>query len=442
MLQGRLRARMPWFRLLFSTALLAGTAWFVQREHQAGHLRQVDEFYLDLLVSNARGKLKPAPPPANKHPVVLVTLKEAEKAEYGAWPPPPLDWRTLLNSLEARRPQVLVVAAPWAWQARTEPEFLPALAEALLPFPSVVLAAEASLAPADSVAPASMAGLEAVLPRFQKVRGSATSVPAISAVTAAPAPPLRAGTELGLMAAWQPRPGDSPRLPYLLRDAGSGALLPGLPAQALARYSQTPYAAQQVRLGPAAGAFLGQDWFVPLQPDASLPPPASPPVPEINALELMTGALKDTLAPEKQALLEGAEILVLGVEPAPQTGGKASPYPAALLARGLADALAMPRLRTLGTTAQGVVAGVAGALALLLAMAARRRLYLALGAGGLAAAFLTGLFAFEESLTWCPPAVPLALLGAGLLLGWLPRARARATATQAGAKAAAPAEAA
>lgn len=440
MLQGRLRARMPWFRLLFSTALLAGTAWFVQREHTAGHLRQVDELYLDLLVSNARGKLKPAPPAANKHPVVLVTLKETEKAEYGAWPPPPLDWRTLLNSLEPRRPRVLVVAAPWAWPGRVEPEFLPALAEALLPFPSVVLSAEARLAPADSVAPASMGGLEAVLPRFQQLRGSAATVPAISAVVAAPAAPLRAGAELGLMAAMENRPGSPTRLPYLLRDPGSGALLPGLPAQALARYSQTPYAALQVRLGPAAGAFLGQSWFVPLQPDASLPPPASPPVPELNALELMTGALKDTLAPEKQALLDEAEILVLGVEPAGQAAGQAAPYPAALLARGLADALAMPRLTTLGMLGQNIVAGVAGALALLLAQAASRRLYLALGAGGLAAGFLTGLFAFEDTLTWCPPAVPLALLGVGLLLGLLPRPHLRASTAHPGSKVTAPAE--
>ena len=43
---------------------------------------------------------------------------EALRAEYAAWPPPPLDWQTILKGLQAYEPSVIVIPTPLGLRAR------------------------------------------------------------------------------------------------------------------------------------------------------------------------------------------------------------------------------------------------------------------------------------------------------------------------------------
>jgi hypothetical protein len=88
--------------------------------------------------------------------------------------------------------------------------------------------------------------------------------------------------------------------------------MPSVLAQTLARYSSSPYAFHRLRLGPGAGAYLGQGLFVPLEINGSVKSQPSTQVATVNALDLMTGGLADGISAADQAILGKGKIIVIG----------------------------------------------------------------------------------------------------------------------------------
>ncbi len=398
---------MIWVRLIILTACLGATGWYLEREQRAGRFQRVDDLFLDFLVANAR-ELLTQPETGKESPVVLVSLREEQLAEYAAWPPPPLDWQTILKGLQAYEPSVVVIPTPLFWGSPS-PDFVPAVSEALLPFTSVVLGVETQLSDGALKAPAFMGGLDAQLPRFQRVDGPLDLAPAFSALITAPDAKLRAQSELGLGVATSQN-----SLPYALNE--SAALLPSVLAQTLARCTASPYSLHRLRLGPGAGAYLAQGLFVPLENDGTVKALDSTNVPTVNALDLMTGTLADGVsAADKQALGRG-KIIVIG--PDHEIAGQA-PSLARLHAQALSHLLSLPRIQVLTPVQQWIAWGIATIAAFWIVLRVRRGRALHVGIAFIFTALVVSFLGFQSSLLWCPPTLPVALIATGALVGLL-----------------------
>lgn len=393
-------------RILLLLSCLATCGWFVLKEQQAGRLQRVDDLFLDFLVANARQRFA-NPDPRAGHDVAFVRLREESAKDYAAWPPPPLDWRTILTSLKPFEPSVIVIASPLAW-GRPAPDFIPALADALRPFPSVVLGVEAKMADRDSDAPAFMGDLKDSIPSFQSVDGDVSLALKLGSLITAPDPALRDQGELGLLSMRQSQ--DRWLLPYAVREGDT--LAPSILAQALARATRSPYAAQRIRLGAGGGAYLENGVFIPLEPSGEMAVDRKFPVPTVDALNLMTGALADGTSDEDKAALGRGKIIVLGFDSdAPgTTSAYARPY-----ARALAQALALPRLRKLSLAQQWAVWGAASLAGLWLVLRVRRGRAIITGIGLVFLALALSFVSFQSGLLWCPPTLPVALLLTGAL---------------------------
>ena len=391
-------------RALILVILLASLGWWLDREHHAGRFQRVDELFLDFLVANARDRFVASDDQAvASAPVVLVKMRVADKAEYAGWPPRPLDWQMILQGLQSYHPTVVIIPETLFW-GRPSPEFVNEAAQSLVPFPSTVIGVEAQLASSPG-APAFMGGLEDSLPQFQKVQGDIESVPALGALISAPDDLIRRQAELGI--AIPLAANDATSLPYAVQE--SGRILPTVLAQALSRITQTPYATQRLLLGPGAGAYLSKGAFVPLSASGELTVNTKQPVPEVDALGLMTSELAEALSPQDKAHLSGDKVIVIGTDDSSQAGL------ARLHAQALAQVLAMPRLRLLPGWAQWIVWGAAGLAGAWLVFFVPRSKSLLRGMLCIFAALVTCFLAFQSSLIWCPPTIPAALLAVSTL---------------------------
>lgn len=399
---------MIWVRLIILTACLTTTGWYLEREQREGRLQRVDDLFLDFLAANAREQLT-RPVEEKDSPVTFVTLKEEERGEYSAWPPAPLDWQILFKGLQAFEPSVLVIPEPLFW-GTPSPDFVPAVAEAMLPFTSIVLGVETKLAEGDLTAPAFMGGLEDQLPRFLRIDGDTSLVPAFSALITAPDAALRAQSEIALSTAISQDKKNA--LPYALRE--SSGLMPAVLAQTLARYTGTPYALHRLRLGPGAAAYLGDGLFVPLENNATILSDPAPSVPTVNALDLMTGTLADGLGEAGRKALGKGRIIVIGTDSG--TPGQ-PPSLARMHAQALTRVLSLPRLQKLAQMPEWITWGIAAAVACWLVLVVQRGRVLLAGASCLFAALLLSYLAFQSSLLWCPPALPMSLITVGMLVG-------------------------
>lgn len=382
---------MTLFRLVLCLLCLTAGGLWLEQERRAGRLRQIDELFLDFLTANARDRLTQADPQAPDQ-VVFVPLRETERNEYATWPPPPIDWQTLLKGLASHAPEVLVLTEPLHW-GEPAPDFVPAVAEALLPFPSVVIGLPTAVTSPHALP----------LPAFGRVRGDRAAVLAAGPPAVLPAPELRGLGELGL------RPADAePALPYVWRQGDT--LVPSLLAQVLARHTRSPFTSQSLRLGPGAGIHLNQGVHVPLSADGRFQVDASRPVPTVNALQLMTGAIADTTTEAERAALGKGRIVVIGLEAADGTS------PARLHAQALQQILALPRLRQFTTTEQWLASGLAGLIALGIAVRTRRHRALRTGLGWIFLTLVAGFLGFQAALVWCPPTLPVFALATGSLI--------------------------
>lgn len=398
-------------RAVITLLCLATLAWYLDREQEAGRFQRTDEAFLDFLVANTRGELEKTDPAA-VNPVVFVTFREQDASEYAAWPPPPIDWQTLLKALVTYQPEVLVIATPLNW-GTPSPEFVPAVAESLLKYPSVILAAEAQATAPGTHPPAFLGGLGEALPTFQRIDGDLHLATGLTALVTAPDPTLRNYGELGPLALRQDAQ-QRWRLPYALND--SETLYPTVFAQALARYAQTPYASHRISLGAGAGAYLNGGRFIPLTPNSEYPLLTDQPVVTINALSLMTGTLADGLAPEDKAKLQQARLIVVGLENNPDSG--AAPT-SRLLAESLTHALTLPVHHLLELWQQWLALGLALVGGLWLVVRVPRGKALGRGLGLIFAAFVVSFLLFQSQRMWFPPTIPAALLAAATLLGLL-----------------------
>lgn len=386
-------------RVIILLLVLAPLAWWLDREQRAGRFQRVDELFLDFLVANSREKLTTPDPAARKDEVLLVRLDPADRAEYAGWPPLPIDWQMILGGLRPAEDAVIVIPEPLQW-GKPAPDFIPAVAEALVPLPSVVMGVEARLAES-AAGPAFTGGLENVIPGFQKAAGEPELAPPISALMAAPDPAIRRHGELGLFTP------DS--MPYVLRD--EEVLMPGVVAQALARLTRTPYALHRVLLGPGAGAYLRQGVFVPLENDGRLAVDPQKPVNEINALGFLSGGLADALGAEDKARIQAAKIIVLGVD------DRNTPGIARRHAQALAGVLSLPRIQLLGEFEQWIVWAVVALAGLWMVARTPRQKCPARGFLLIFATIVAVFLGFQTSLLWFPPTIPVALLTASAMVG-------------------------
>lgn len=391
-------------RALILVVLLASLGWWLDREHRAGRFQRVDELFLDFLVANARDRfVLPSEDAALSAPVVFVKMRVSDKAEYAGWPPRPLDWQMVLKGVQAYNPEVVVIPETLFW-GKPSPEFVSEAARAMIPFPSTVLGVESELSTSRD-APAFLGGLDSSLPQFQKVQGDIGTVPPLGALIAAPDDLMRRQAEIGIAI---PLGGiESGKLPYAVQE--SGRLLPTVLAQALVRYTQTPYAAQRLLLGPGAGAYLSNGSFVPLSAAGEFVIHAKQQVHEVDALNLMTSELADALSPQDKAHLANGRMMVIGTDD-DLKGGLAR-----LHAQAFAQVLALPRLRLLPVWAQWIVWSVAGLAGVWLVMFVPRQKAILRGILCIFAALVACFLAFQSSLIWCPPTIPAALLAASTL---------------------------
>lgn len=391
-------------RALLLLVLLASLGWWLDREHQAGRFQRVDESFLDLLVANTRDRFEKATSDGLTPPqVVLVKMRAADKGEYAGWPPRPLDWQMVLKGLHPFDPAVIVIPETLAW-GKPSPEFTREAAEALLPFPSIVLGTEGQIT-AKSDAPAFLGGLEDALPRFEKIQGDMQLVPQLGALIAAPDELLRRQAEIGVTIPSQAN--GQPVLSYALREAGR--LRPSTFTQALVRWSGTPYSLHRLLLGPGAGAYLANGAFVPLTNAGEFAVDAKLSIPEVDALNVMTVELAEALTEADKKHLKDADIVVIGTDD-DTSAGLARAH-----AQALAKVLAMPRIRLLPGQAQWIVWAVAALGGFWLVFSVPKNKSLLRGAllilAGLGLCFL----AFQSALIWCPPTIPAALLAMSTL---------------------------
>jgi hypothetical protein len=397
-------------RIITLLAGLAATGWYVQGQQRAGHLERVDDAFLDFLVANARERLS-QPEPASEVPVAFVQLRREDAGEYAAWPPPPLDWQTILKSLRAYDPEVIVIPTPLTW-GRPAPDFVPAVAEALLPFPSAILGIDAELADAKRDTPAFLGDLGDMLPKFRKVDGDPSSAPRLATLITAPDRILSNQAEVGLSIA---RPGKSSwLLPYAVREGGN--LIPSVLAQTMARHSRTPYSLQRIRLGVGGGAYLSGGLYVPLLPSGEWAVETDHAPPTVNALHLMTGTLADGTDAADRAALGKGKIIVVGLDHETDDG---NPRLSRLYAQALAQILTLPRLRLLSPISQWLSWFAAGCASLWIVVRVRKSRALIAGLWWIFAALLVSFVLFQSNLMWFPPTMPAALVLTGAVIGAL-----------------------
>ncbi len=374
-------------RALILLLLLSGLGWGLVREQGRGRFARVNDTWVDFLLANSRGRFKPDP--AKLGDVVFVRLREEDKKEYETWPPSPGDYSMIMKGLAAFEPSVLVFADPLAWP-EPKPDSIPGLAQALLPVPGVVLAAEA--AGEGEADEASLAPLSDHLPVLTRLGGEG-QLPALPPLVKVPEPALLPQKDVGIVG--------GPKLALAYHRKQGGAV-PSLALAAASLATHTPYANQRLRTGPGAGVHVGNQTFVPFEKDGSLKPEALA-VPSVNGLELMTANLVDADPAVAKTLGKGKTV-ILGMD-----HDAKEPSPARTQAEVLAGLMTLPRVRELGRTAQiiiWVLCVLAGLSLLLLPKrrATARTLIL------LFSVLLVAYVAFQIALVWCPPTIPAALL--------------------------------
>jgi len=417
--RGRFK-NMIWVRLIILTACLAATCWYLEQEQRTGSFQRVDDLFLDLLVANTRDRLS-QPEPWKDDIVTFVALREEDRADYASWPPPPLDWQTILKGLQPYEPRVLVIATPLNW-GTPAPDFVPSVTEALLPFTSVVFGLETLITDDKTAGPAFMGGLENALPIFQRVDGEIEAAPRLSALIAAPDPLLRSSGEIGLLSAG--KHDGSWLLPYALRNEET--LRPSLLAQTISRHTITPYAWHRLRLGPGAGAYLNGGIFVPLENDGSFKVTRNS-VSTVNALNLMTGTVADGLSDADKTSLGKGKIIVIGPDREADTE---SPPMARLQALALAQMVSLPKIQILSHWQQKIAWGAAIFGAYWIVLRVSRNRALKSGLALIFSAFVISFITFQTSLLWCPPTMPAALITVGAIIGTIFGSRRSPTAFQ------------
>lgn len=367
-------------------------------EQRRGGFQEAEQGFLDFLVANARSAFARHAPEQSSD-VVLVEFREEEKAEFGSWPPAPLDYIMVLKRLQEHEPEVVAITEPLDW-AQAEGEFVTQLRSALVMFPSAVLgfalSSEGGTMTADA---AEFAANE--MPVLASIGDGDEEVTSFAMVSRLPVAPLRIAAQTGfsLLHAKAPLPTDV--VPMV---AGDGKrLVPSLAAQAVTLFQHVPYAAQRLRLGTGARLSLGDELIIPLNADGTMTLTSRPQVPRVNALELMAPDVGDETARGVRQALGKHKVIVLG-----------TPGLAGNQARAIASALAMPKIARASTAADWGFAA-AGCLMSLWLLRQGRMKALVSGCCILVGGMALCMVAFQSSLTWWSPWPALVAVTVGTL---------------------------
>jgi len=123
-------------RILSFAAAAAVLVTLVYREETRGTFLPIEESYLELLMTSS-GREPPAP-----DITFLPVTDDARRAGnpiYSTWPPAPMDYALLLQSLARYTPGSVAVSAEFSWD-EPDPLSVPILKERISAFPSLLLA--------------------------------------------------------------------------------------------------------------------------------------------------------------------------------------------------------------------------------------------------------------------------------------------------------------
>lgn len=377
-------------------ALLGSLAWWLHGEQSRGRFQAVDEGFLELLLANTRDRF--VPDLSKTDQVVFLPLREADKTEYAAWPPLPVDYQMILKGALHYKPSVIVLVDALRWP-EPKPGLIQELAESLLPVPVVVVTASEGPPDAD---PETAALLKQRLASLRLSRGEPRSLPSVAGPLNAPELPLlRLGDPAILV---RSEDGGARMLSVQGEGVRAGPALLGT-----LRAIQAPLSSVRVALGGGAGVLAGPAFYLPLLEDGSLRIAPDLHLNEQNALDLMTDMMLDEPSGELPKKMGSGRVLVIGVD---SEGNHA----AREQAQALAHALALPRIQVLGPAGQHASWGVAGLLGLSL-LKVRKSAALKRALVFLLFAAVACYLAFQLHTIWFPPAVPACLLlAAGLFV--------------------------
>jgi CHASE2 domain-containing sensor protein len=353
-------------------------------EQARGRFTAVNESFLDYLVSNSRSSFQPnLSAPSD---VVHVMLDAAQKAEYAAWPPAPVDYVMILRAVKEAQPSAVLFTEDMSFTS-ADATAVEQLAELLL-----------------------QQGINCVFSLHMKGEpvGLADQVPALPTATASNLAPKVLGETKAPHLILQ-RLGDlgcctshTETVPLAYAD-GQGTLHASNTLLALLRGTRSTLAETSLKLGPGARILLTGGLCVPLEANGTMT--LAKEVPQTNALDLMTldSLNEDEAQPILHTLGKG-KILVLGA------GAQA-----AIQAQALRHALAIPRFKELSFTQQTMVWAGTALLGCTLLFLPRRKaltrswIYLLL-------ALVGSTLAFQFFQYWCAPSIPaLLLLAAGVI---------------------------
>jgi hypothetical protein len=409
-------------RLAILVLVCAGVGVFLQREQDRGTFEAVERGAL----SQAQRMLRPlrAAPP-----VVLVELRQGD-LPFESWPPAPLDFALVFESLVRRQPRAVVVQPLLAWPW-VEPLDAATLAERIALLPRGVLSCTVQRQSEGRIEDDSGEVPLAVLPGAS---GDVGRVPEFDAVGQRPAEELRAGKAMGFtrieLGDGMAVVGPAVAVPLVARRGST--LSPSLSVQALLTWFDAPASDLVLQLGRRV--LLGSVLEVPV--DAAgrqyVSARLAPPLRRLDAGALLLDLEKDSvLLAERQEeldtlrLLEGALVVVgeagertprFAVPGAPEGGWTE----AEVVARSLMASLSGFHLREPPQQWQWIGWGVIGAFGALL-LASPRGWLPFFSLGGLLALGLGWGLAFGWGHWWLAPIPPLGVwLGACVVAILLP----------------------
>lgn len=442
-----MKARVITFAVLLTAALVGHVVGLRLSPEYRVHVHEYEEGFLDFLVANAQDSFAKAVPETSSE-VVLIDFRKEDKAEFGAWPPAPLDYIMLLKKLSPAEPSVLAFTEPLRWEGG-DAEFIQQLRSALLPVPSLILGFDVSTE-AIEMSPEQKEFLERGMPSFNKEGTSnpAAATAVFKSVTRLPDKSLRIGTEeMGIARVSAPAPAPAAEgegakdkdskeaasanvstpasasastesFPFVGYDGTH--LVPSVAAQAVSRFRRMASSELSLRFGQGARLSLSDAHIVPLEEGGTMKLLKKPSVPTLDALGLFDPlADEPTLAATAQTLGKG-KVLVIG------TGAVAASQ-----AQAIAQALAVPQLHRAPKWGDWAFAG---AVALFSLWQFRRGRIKALLAGGLLAALaaIVCMLTFQSSLWWWSPASATVVLATTTLFCFLWPHRRKVEPEQAG----------
>lgn len=410
-------------RFFMFLLICGGLGFFLQREQARGTFDDWERLVLERF-QRFQGPVAPVPP------VVLVELRRGD-LPFESWPPAPLDYALIFESLIRRQPRAVAVQSLLAWPG-VESLDAATLAERIALLPRGVLACTLQAGLAAGMDPEGGGGVWAGLAPVSAEGVDVSKIPEFAAAGQMPIDELRGGKAVGFtrieLGEGVVRRGSALTIPLVARR--DGQIVTSFVVQALAGWFNV--APAEVSLSPSHHLSVGTSLKIPVDAGGrlALSTRLAPPLRRVDAGVLLLDLDRDAKllagrTEEMDALraVEGA-LVVLGEAgentPRFQVGGAAAGEwtEAEVMARALSASLAGMHLREPSLLWQW--GGWAGLIALgsLLLLSPRRWLPV-FAVGGMLALGLGLLLVFVHDQWWVAPVPPLALWATASVLAAL-----------------------